>query len=463
MAPKPKIRKAVGRIKAVQVSAGPSEYVPPLPLVIETPRQGGANLGDRGALSEEARLLEPLAYLLQPLLEAEAASGSEKKSKGAKKGLSLGSLSLSVLVSVTELAQSCVQQQRGGAAKSPVPISPLGRGASFRALSAKALFAASDGAVARAGESVLRAESAARRVKIVARTIKDSASTAEREAALTELVRLVEGNRSLCAAIEAEGAIPALVDLTARGSLATKALTVGLLRKVRACRLVGLARAENRAIRDADAATAARATECAHARARTPRAQVAQLGESSQTAIATAGGIAPVVKVLVGGAATPQLREEACHAIGFLARGHADNQAAIEKAGALPALLRLLTNGTSGEGEQLGAAAALMALCAANERLASALVANGGVAPLAAFVLPTVFAATQLAPASSSSAALEALHAALRGEAAGVGAAPPGTAKPLATKAALRVLAAVLPEPPDATGQATFRCEAVEA
>jgi len=76
-------------------------------------------------------------------------------------------------------------------------------------------------------------------------------------------------------------------------------------------------------------------------------ADLAQGDAAAKAAIADAGGIAPLVALVQGGA-TPEQKHAAVHALGCLAQSHPPNQDAIGAAGgAVDALVALLRQGTS--------------------------------------------------------------------------------------------------------------------
>ena len=398
------IRKASQRaIAFTDLAPGTSsqlEIMPNFAPVAPMMSPNGNGLVPRSALSDDTSTVEPLAYLLQPLVEAVAGAGS----KAAKK---TGSLTLSILLNVAELALASFEELKGrgghwqrGTPGGGAPITPTG------------LLDVAGEALGRVGERALRQDTLVRRAKVVVRSMVDSSRTEDREGPLTELHLLVERNKHIAEVVASEGGIPPMVEIASRGSMKAKEQAVAVLR-----RMAGLS-AEHRA------------------------------------AIGRAGGVAPIVKVIVGGttAATPQLRLEACAALAYLAKGQPANQSAIAEAGTLPVLIKLLSS--QHDGERLSAAAAVCALTAGHEKNRAAVVAHGGVGALASMLMPHVFAATRIHPTSTTEQSLGALHSILLGERGGGQAHVDKETSSAAIKA-LRTIVETLPEQP------TFRSEVI--
>ena len=380
------------------------------------PSGNSLSLFPRSGMSD-ASTVEPLIYLLVPLIEAVASSKFSKK---------LGTLTLTILLKVAELVLTGSQQQqhpeqhkgsrwqRGttdmdGARRSLLDVAgeALVRPVSERAprhdtLGERALTL---------GERALQQDTLMRRAKIVVRAMVETSRTEEREGPLLELHRLVERNKNLAEAVVTEGGILPMVEVASRGSMKAKEQAVAVLRRM------------------------------------------ASLSAEHRVAVSRAGGLAPIVKVIVGGttAATPQLRSEACTALAWLSKGQPANQSAIADAGTIPALVKLLTS--QHDGEPLAAASALCALSAGHEKNCALVVAHGGIALLASLLMPHVFAATRVLPTATNEQALGALHTILLGERGGGQVHVEPDAATAATKA-LRTVVATLPDQ-----DASFRAE----
>ena len=61
--------------------------------------------------------------------------------------------------------------------------------------------------------------------------------------------------------------------------------------------------------------------------------KVAELSDDNRAVVVSAGAIPPLVKFLLSGSVTPQLRVEACATLTHLARGHEETQATVAAAG----------------------------------------------------------------------------------------------------------------------------------
>ena len=317
------------------------------PLTIKMPQMASSSDALEYAAaptqSDDARLLEPLACVLEPLIELEESGVSRKKKQGG--------LTLSILLSVTELAWRVAQHERG-----------VERQATLRDL-----IAANSKSVA----LTVQQQTAARRVKSSLNQIKTGDMSDEKEAALGQIVEIVEKNKKLMAVIVEEGGIAPIVQMADRGSQKSKEQAATILRRL------------------------------------------AELRPEHKVAIAKAGGIAAIVKIVGAGSSKPSTRVEAAMTLATLARGHEENQNAVAAAGAIKPLVKLLAH--EQKEEQLAAASALCALCAQNADNCKKVVAEDGVAPLARCILPAVVSATSAASALQQKTALEALHGILHG------------------------------------------------
>ena len=204
-------------------------------------------------------------------------------------------------------------------------------------------------------------------------TLRSSSRSDETEAALTDLSRLAAGSGPTVAAAlsNEEGGLEALVEQGAHGTLNAKEMAVALLRRV------------------------------------------ADLSHEERTAIAAAGGLATIVKMLSSSTSTARMRVEACAALANLARDHAANQAAIAKAGAVPHLVRVLESKL--EGEALAAASALCAVSASQDAATMKIVCKEDtLVPLAKWALPVMLAMTAATESTTNEEALDLLLSTLR-------------------------------------------------
>jgi hypothetical protein len=313
------------------------------------PRPASAPVSTRDG--REGRLLAPLAYLLQPLVEE-----LERSSRGDQ---SHATLALNLVLSEVRLAQATCAPEGSSSAESG------GSGPSVAAKLRNVVAAATVTA------------SAARRVRSVVSTLLSATTSDAKEVAVVELTTLSSQPQRapILAAIVEEGGVAPLVELVASpgATLKIKQHAVSILRRI------------------------------------------ADHSKVYRTAIAQAGGIAPLVKLVaqLGGNATlAKARQEAAVALANLARAHGANQSAIAAAGAVPALVRLLRS--TEELDQLAGASAMCALVAQHADNARLVVQEKGVAPLVRFVLPIVFAAAprtgSVWPAAGAGASAEALH-----------------------------------------------------
>lgn len=243
------------------------------------PRPASAPVSTRDG--REGRLLAPLAYLLQPLVEE-----LERSSRGDQ---SHATLALNLVLSEVRLAQATCAPEGSSSAESG------GTGPSVAAKLRSVVAAATVTA------------SAARRVRSVVSTLLSATTSDAKEVAVVELTTLSSQPQRapILAAIVEEGGVAPLVELVASpgATLKIKQHAVSILRRI------------------------------------------ADHSKVYRTAIAQAGGIAPLVKLVaqLGGNATlAKARQEAAVALANLARAHGANQSAIAAAGAVPALVRLL-------------------------------------------------------------------------------------------------------------------------
>ena len=176
------------------LAAGAAVEAPPDLKPGSTRRPGS---GQPGRMPAEARLLEPLACLLEPLVAKVEASSSRKGTH------SHSLLTLSLILSEVKLANSCA----------------AGSGAEAKPSSMKAVVATA---------------SASRRVKSVVASLRAANTTNEREVAALELSQLsaMQNRAAILSAIVEEGGIAPLVELVDRGSLKSKEHAVGVLRRV---------------------------------------------------------------------------------------------------------------------------------------------------------------------------------------------------------------------------------------
>ena len=98
------------------------------------------------------------------------------------------------------------------------------------------------------------------------------------------------------------------------------------------------------------------------------------VNDANKAAIASAGGIAPLIELVRGG--TDGAKESAARALAELAREHADNCAAIALAGGIVPLVELVRSGT--DGAKRKAARALQYLASDDAANRAAVVKAGG-------------------------------------------------------------------------------------
>ena len=388
-----------------------------------------------------AALLEPLAHLLEPLVTQieSGSSGSSRLAKGAARDHSHATLALSLVLSELQLAQQAAIAAEAAAAGASGEAPPAAKkslwGSKLKG-GVHSILAGSASAPAPLKRQSLKsivvqasaASSASRRVKTVVATLREATRADEKELAAVELCGLSAqpGRAAILSAIVEEGGIAPLVELLERGSSKAKEHAVGVLRRVAdhsrvyrtaianaggiapLVKLVGQVRAP----RPAASVLMARAERTyKHAHRTRSAFPLAALPTDSMLR-------APRCSSQSGGTATlAKGRQEAAVALANLARAHATNQAAIAQAGALPHLLRLLKSTQASEPDRLAAASAICALVAQNEENSEAIVRQGGVAPLARFVLPIAFAAAPLAPLAARAHAAHLLQRVDRGAA----------------------------------------------
>ena len=158
--------------------------------------------------------------------------------------------------------------------------------------------ACSKGTAAKKGRPAsasVQSQTSARRVKALLTTLRTSPRKDEKERSLSDLAQLVKQEPHLLVAAALDEGVAPLVEMADCGSLKAKEQAAGLLRQVAS-------------------------------------------SEAGRSAVARAGGIAPLVKLVAGQARPPRL--EATGALAALACAHPANQDAIAASGALTQLLR---------------------------------------------------------------------------------------------------------------------------
>jgi len=225
-----------------------------------------------------------------------------------------------------------------------------------------------------AGGPTPQQETAARRVRQLVSTLQTASTSDEKDRAVLELASVVEADDArhgsvVKAVLDPNGAAATVVEQIDRGGSG------------------GAREAAMRLVR-----------------------RLAEEGAANQAALAAA--IKPLVKHAGGSPAKGnRVPREAAMALAALARDHSSNQTAIGGAGAVAALVKLLKlEGGDYELERQAAAGAVVALVASHDDNLQSVVAQGGVAPLARWALPLVYAATQIPTVRSGGQALQALH-----------------------------------------------------
>ena len=119
---------------------------------------------------------------------------------------------------------------------------------------------------------------------------------------------------------------------------------------------------------------------------------------STQQAIASAGGISPLVELVREG--TTSQKQSAALALGFLAADHADNQQAIARAGGIAPLVTLVHEGTTVQKSM--AAYALGFLASNHAHNQQAITRAGAISPLVALARDEPQSAQRYAAVSSN-------------------------------------------------------------
>ena len=256
----------------------------------------------------------------------------------------------------------------------------------------------------------VQGQTTVRRARALVTAMRGSPRKDEKERALADLCLLLKSAPSAAAAALDEGVV-LLVELADCGSLKAKEHAASLLKQMAG-------------------------------------------SDAGRSAVAQAGGIAPLVKLVAAQARPPRL--EAAAALAALACGHTANQDAIAAAGALTHFLKMLAPDhlhAYSEQEQLAAATAVCALAARHAANSRLVVSHGGTARLASFIRPRLVAVARLGDDASASGrrrgddALNALHALLRQHSPGAEPPPPAPSAPAdaAAAEALRRLVGGLP------------------
>ncbi|KAL1522513.1 hypothetical protein AB1Y20_017500 [Prymnesium parvum] len=298
---------------------------------------------EEAARLSDVRMMQTLACMLEPLIELEESSVSRKKKQGA--------LTLSMLLAVAKLAHAVAQQERGLDLRSLTP-----REASQPPQLSSA--------------PTVQQQTAARRVKSSVATLRTTEKSDEKEAALAQLVSLVEKSKALMVVVLSEGGIGPIIQMMDRGSSKAKEQSLVLLRRV------------------------------------------AELFPEQRASIVKEGGLTPLIKLLASTSLKAQVRVEAALTVATIVHAHKGHQAEMVKAGAVRPLVRLLSN--ESRDEQLAAAKALCSLCAGNVDTCKRVVSEDGVAPLARFILPAVASATPAGAILQQASTIGALYDLLR-------------------------------------------------
>jgi hypothetical protein len=297
--------------------------------------------------AKQVRLLEALAYLLEPLVEAAGAASKKDKEKTKEQGV----LTLALLMRLVEAANERALQLSG----------------SLPAAKAKA-------------GSTVQQETAARRARQLVAGLQTEYGN-DRGRAVIDLCGLVEHDRAiidLCGlASKPEGTLAAIVEQMDRGGADVREQATVLLR------------------------------------------DLAEHSDALNEAIGRTAAIKVLARFVAGGSKGLP-RAEAATTLTALARSGRERQEAVAAAGAVPSLVKMLkADGKHAAPDDSAAAAlCLCSLMAHHAEITALVLAQGGLPPLARMVLPLVASATQLPAANGAPAALQALHKVLQDECA---------------------------------------------
>ena len=295
--------------------------------------------------AKQVRLLEALAYLLEPLVEAAGAASKKDKEKTKEQGV----LTLALLMRLVEAANERALQLSG----------------SLPAAKAKA-------------GSTVQQETAARRARQLVAGLQTEYGN-DRGRAVIDLCGLVEHDRAiidLCGlASKPEGTLAAIVEQMDRGGADVREQATVLLRNL------------------------------------------AEHSDALNEAIGRTAAIKVLARFVAGGSKGLP-RAEAATTLTALARSGRERQEAVAAAGAVPSLVKMLkADGKHAAPDDSAAAAlCLCSLMAHHAEITALVLAQGGLPPLARMVLPLVASATQLPAANGAPAALQALHKVLQDE-----------------------------------------------